>query len=66
MMYGVIEETAKFTASFDDFPPRSIPPSFNPANILEEKLREIKARQKLERAFPMLGKEPEKTKENPK
>ena len=49
-----------FLASFDEFPPRSTPPSFNPANMLEQKLREIKAKQKLERAFPMLRAESEK------
>ena len=44
----------KFAGTFKEFPPRSVPPSFNPANIMEETLREIKARQKLERAFPIL------------
>jgi hypothetical protein len=40
--------------SFKEFPPRSIPPSFNPANMMEGTLRDIKAKQKLERAFPLL------------
>jgi len=52
-----------FLASFEEFPPRSTPPSFNPANMLEQKLREIKAKQKIERAFPMLRAESEKAKE---
>ncbi len=52
-----------FLASFDEFPPRSTPPSFNPANMLEQKLYEIKAKQKIERAFPMLRAESEKAKE---
>ena len=52
-----------FLASFEEFPPRSTPPSFNPANMLEQKLREIKAKQKIERAFPMLRAESEKARE---
>jgi arylsulfatase len=35
-VYGTIDEVGKFVASFKDFPPRSFPPSFNPANIMEE------------------------------
>jgi arylsulfatase A-like enzyme len=54
LMYGVMDEVFKFTGTFKEFPPRSVPPSFNPANIMEESLREIKAKQKLERAFPIL------------
>jgi arylsulfatase len=53
-MYGVMDEVFKFAATFKEFPPRSTPPSFNPANILEDTLRNIKAKQKLETAFPML------------
>ena len=56
-MYGVMDDVFKFAATFKEFPPRSVPPSFNPANIMEETLREIKAKQKLEHAFPMLRKE---------
>src|SRR5262245_31887104 len=54
-VYGVMDEVFKFVASFDEFPPRSFPPSFNPANLMEEKLREIKAGRKLRAAFPMLN-----------
>ena len=43
------------------YPPRSFPPSFNAANLVEDKLREIKAARKLREAFPMLGK-PEENK----
>ncbi|WP_425616086.1 arylsulfatase [Anatilimnocola sp. NA78] len=53
-MYGVMDNVFKFAATFDDYPPRSVPPSFNPANIMEEKLREIRAGKKLREAFPML------------
>jgi len=54
-MYGVMDDVFKFATTFREFPPRSTPPSFNPANILEQTLREIRARQKLEAAFPMLA-----------
>jgi arylsulfatase len=53
-VYVGMEEVQKFVPTFKEFPPRSVPPSFNPANMMEETLRDIKARQKLERAFPML------------
>ena len=43
-----------FVESFKEFPPRSTPPSFNPANMMEETLREIKAKQKFERALPII------------
>ncbi|MDF0644597.1 MAG: arylsulfatase [Nitrospira sp.] len=59
-VYQGMEAVPKFVASFKEFPPRSYPPSFNPANIMEETLREIKAKQKLEKAFPMLRQEGEK------
>jgi arylsulfatase len=51
--YGMMDEVFKFVATFKDYPPRSFPPSFNPANILEEKLREIKVEMKLRAAFPL-------------
>ncbi len=54
LMYGVMAEVYEFTATFDDFPPRSFPPSFNPANILAEKMRMIRAERALREAFPML------------
>jgi arylsulfatase len=53
--YGMMDDVFKFVATFKDFPPRSIPPSFNPANVLEETLRGIKAEKKLKEAFPMLN-----------
>jgi len=43
-----------------EYPPRSFPPSFNPANLMEEKIREIKAGRKLREAFPMLNKPEDK------
>jgi arylsulfatase A-like enzyme len=43
-----------FIESFKEYPPRSVPQSFNPANMLEATLRDIKAKQKIERAFPIV------------
>ena len=57
-VYQGMEGVTKFVATFKEFPPRSVPPSFNPANMMEDTLRDIKAKQKLERAFPMLREEP--------
>jgi hypothetical protein len=34
-------------ATFKDFPPRSFPPSFNPANILESTLDTLKQKKAL-------------------
>lgn len=56
-VYQGMEEVPKFMASFKDFPPRSVPPSFNPATMMEAMLRDIKAKKALENAFPMLRKE---------
>ncbi len=57
-------EVPAFVATFEEFPPRATPQSFNPANMMEQALREIKAKQKIEQAFPMhregtVPKEPE-------
>jgi arylsulfatase len=41
-VYGMNEEVFKFVATFKDFPPRSFPPSFNPANIMESTLDSMK------------------------
>jgi putative hemolysin len=40
--YGMMDEVFKFAATFKAFPPRSFPPSFNPATVLEETLEDIK------------------------
>jgi arylsulfatase len=53
-VYMGMGEVTLFVASFKEYPPRSTPPSFNPANMLDETLRDIKAKQKLERALPLL------------
>jgi arylsulfatase A-like enzyme len=45
--YGMMEEVFQFVATFKDFPPRSFPPSFNPANILESTLDTMKQKKAL-------------------
>jgi arylsulfatase A-like enzyme len=57
-VYLGMEGVGDFLASFKEFPPRSVPPSFNPANMMEDTLRDIRAKQKIERAFPMLLQQP--------
>jgi arylsulfatase len=37
-----MDEVFKFAGTFKEFPPRAFPPSFNPAQILEETLGEIR------------------------
>jgi arylsulfatase len=46
-MYGVMDEIFQFVATFKDFPPRSFPPSFNPANIMESMMNGLKNRDML-------------------
>ena len=57
-VYQGMEVVTNFIVSFKEYPPRSVPQSFNPANMLEDTLRDIKAKQKLEHACPMLRDEP--------
>jgi arylsulfatase A-like enzyme len=63
--YGMMNDVFAFVATFKEFPPRSFPPSFNPANVMEETLHGIKAKEKLEMVFPILAPAPEGT-EQPK
>src|SRR6266436_6672504 len=62
-VYGSMDDVFKFAATFKEFPPRSIPPSFSAATIMEDTLRGIKAKKKLEEAFPMLRGEEGKPKD---
>ena len=41
-VYGMMDEVFEFVATFKEFPPRSFPPSFNPANIMESTMDGIK------------------------
>jgi hypothetical protein len=45
-VYGAIDEVVKFAATFKDFPPRSIPPSFSAWTIMEETINDIRAAKK--------------------
>ncbi|MBA4018908.1 MAG: arylsulfatase [Pirellula sp.] len=42
-VYGAMDEVGKFVATFQEFPPRSFPPSFVPTTIMEETLQQLKA-----------------------
>jgi arylsulfatase len=42
LAYGMMDDVFKFVETFQEFPPRSFPPSFNPANVLESTLDGIK------------------------
>jgi arylsulfatase len=53
-VYGMMQEVFAFASTFKDFPPRAFPPSFNPANIMEDMLKTIKAEKKLREAYPQL------------
>ena len=44
-VYGMMDEVFQFVATFKEFPPRSFPPSFNPANIMESTLDDIKTKE---------------------
>jgi arylsulfatase len=43
--YGMMDDVFAFAASFKEFPPRAFPPSFNPANILDEEMDFIKQKE---------------------
>jgi arylsulfatase len=50
-IYGVIGEIGAFAGSFKEWPPRSIPPSFNPTTIMEETLKQIKTEAEIKRVI---------------
>ncbi len=43
--YGMMDDVFAFVETFSEFPPRSFPPSFNPANVMESTLDDIKRRE---------------------
>jgi arylsulfatase len=49
-VYGMMDDVFAFVATFKEFPPRSFPPSFNPANILESMMNGIKQRDTLKQS----------------
>lgn len=48
-LYGSIEDVVVFSETFKEYPPRSIPPSFSAYTILEDALKDIKAKQYVEK-----------------
>ena len=50
-VYGVMDDVFQFVDTFKEFPPRSFPPSFNPANILESTLDSIKQRREMRQSL---------------
>ncbi len=52
-MYGVMDDVFQFASTFKDFPPRSFPPSFNPANILEEEMDDIKRKESFKKSLDL-------------
>ena len=50
-MYGVMEDVFAFADTFKEFPPRSIPPSFNPANVMAETIEQIRTKEMLKRSI---------------
>jgi arylsulfatase A-like enzyme len=51
--YGMMDDVFQFVATFKEFPPRSFPPSFNPANILESMMEDIKTKKSLTEGLDM-------------
>jgi len=49
-VYGAMEEVFKFVATFKEFPPRSFPPSFVPATIMEDAIDDLKRARRREAA----------------
>jgi arylsulfatase A-like enzyme len=45
--YGMMDDVFQFIETFKEFPPRSFPPSFNPANLLEGMMDDIKTKKSL-------------------
>jgi arylsulfatase len=52
-VYGAMDDVFQFVATFKDFPPRSFPPSFNPANIMESMMDGIKQKKALVEGIDM-------------
>ncbi len=51
--YGMIDEVFQFVETFKEFPPRSFPPSFNPANIMESVLDGFKEDRRLRQGLDL-------------
>ena len=55
-VYGTMDEVFKFVTSFKEFPPRSFPPSFVPATIVEETIDDLKNTRRREAEASKVGK----------
>jgi arylsulfatase A-like enzyme len=51
-LYGVIARVSEFAETFKEYPPRSIPPSFNPATIMNNTLEQIRRQREAQQAQP--------------
>jgi arylsulfatase A-like enzyme len=51
-LYGVIARVTEFAETFKEYPPRSIPPSFNPATIMNNTLDQIRRQREAAAAPP--------------
>jgi arylsulfatase A-like enzyme len=51
--YGMMDQVFQFVATFKEFPPRSFPPSFNPANIMESTLDGMKEDKRLKQGLDL-------------
>ncbi|WP_426483335.1 arylsulfatase [Flavobacterium sp. 2] len=61
-MYGAIQDVVVFAETFKEYPPRSIPPSFSAYTIMEEAMKDIKAKQYIEKnVMPKLKEDAEDT-----
>jgi arylsulfatase A-like enzyme len=49
LVYGNTDEVVKFAKTFEEFPPRSIPPSFSAVTIMEEMLQDIKLKKVIQK-----------------
>ncbi|MBA2125882.1 arylsulfatase [Hyphomicrobium methylovorum] len=52
-IYGTMDDVFEFAASFKDFPPRSFPPSFNPANLLSDEMDQIKRKEAFKKSLDL-------------
>jgi hypothetical protein len=50
-VYGTMDDVFQFVGTFKEFPPRSFPPSFYPANIMEQTLDDIKTKKMLKESI---------------
>jgi len=47
-IYGAMDEVFKFVQSFEEYPPRSFPPSFVPSTLMKEELEKLKMKKAMQ------------------